>query len=161
MRRIVLIIALASLCGGCATVIRGTTDEVAFKSSPSGAEVHTSNGLGCVTPCTLQIKKTEEFVATFKKAGFISKQVPVARQIVTAGVVATAGNAIAGGLVGVGVDAVTGAGYDHTPNPVSVILRPAGPRSDSPGPTSPPQNSTSKKPATSLLSPAEAQPPKT
>lgn len=42
--RIVLVIALASLCGGCATIIRGTTDQVEFNSMPSGAEVHTSNG---------------------------------------------------------------------------------------------------------------------
>jgi hypothetical protein len=40
--------------------------------------------------------------------------------------VATAGNVIAGGLVGLGVDAVTGAGYEHTPNPVSVVLVPNG-----------------------------------
>src|SRR5580692_9550241 len=77
MYKVVLIIALACLCGGCATVVRGTTDEVAFKSSPSGAEVHTSNGLACVTPCTLQIKKNEEFVATFKKAGYAAKDIPV------------------------------------------------------------------------------------
>jgi hypothetical protein len=55
--RIALVIALAALCGACATVIRGTTDGVGFNSTPSGAEVHTSNGMGCVTPCTLVIKK--------------------------------------------------------------------------------------------------------
>lgn len=161
MYRVVLIIALACLCGGCATVIRGTTDEVAFKSSPSGAEVHTSNGLACVTPCTLQIKKNEEFVATFRKAGYAAKDVPVARQIVAGGVVATAGNVIVGGLVGVGVDAVTGAGFDHVPNPVVVTLRPVGPRSESPKPATPRPNSAPKKPTASLPVPSEAQPSKT
>ncbi len=137
--RIVLVLALAAMCGGCATIVRGTTDEVGFNSTPSGAEVHTSNGLGCVTPCTLTVKKNEEFVATFEKGGFLPQQVPVARQVVGAGVVATAGNVIAGGLIGLGVDAVTGAGYEHTPNPVSVILQPDAPL---------PRGRQPKKPAT-------------
>jgi hypothetical protein len=113
--------------GGCATIIRGTTDEVGFNSTPSGAEVHTSNGLGCTTPCTLTVKKNEEFVATFTKDGFVPQQIPVARQVVAGGVAATAGNVIAGGLVGLGVDAVTGASFEHTPNPVSVTLLPDTP----------------------------------
>ena len=69
--RIILVLAAAAMCSGCATVLRGTTDQVGFNSTPSGAEVHTSNGLGCVTPCTLTVKKNEEFIATFQKDGFV------------------------------------------------------------------------------------------
>jgi hypothetical protein len=125
--RVALVIVLAVSCGGCATVIRGTTDQVGFNSTPSGAEVHTSNGLGCVTPCTLTVKKNEEFVATFEKPGFAPQQIPVARQVVGAGVAATAGNVLIGGVIGLGVDAVTGAGFEHTPNPVTVVLEPDKP----------------------------------
>lgn len=125
--RIALVIGLAVLCGACATVIRGTTDGVGFNSTPSGAEVHTSNGLGCVTPCTLTIKKNEEFIATFEKPGFIPQQIPVSRQVVGGGVAATAGNVILGGLIGLGVDAATGAGFEHVPNPVNVVLQPEPP----------------------------------
>jgi hypothetical protein len=135
--RFVLVVALASLCGGCATIIRGTTDEVGFNSVPSGAEVHTSNGLGCVTPCTLTVKKNEEFIATFEKPGFLPQQIPVSRQVVGAGVAATAGNVILGGLIGVGVDAATGAGFEHTPNPVSAILQPEAPAPTPPAPPLP------------------------
>ena len=35
-----------------------------------------------------------------------------------------AGNIIAGGLIGMGVDAATGAATDHKPNPVIVTLQP-------------------------------------
>lgn len=122
--RIVLAMALAAFCGGCATVLRGTTEGVGFNSTPSGAEVHTSNGLGCVTPCTLTINKNEEFIATFEKPGFVPQQIPVSREVVGGGVAATAGNIIAGGIIGLGVDAATGAGYQHVPNPVSVVLVP-------------------------------------
>jgi hypothetical protein len=148
--RLVVVFALAAMCGGCATVIRGTTDQVGFNSTPSGAEVHTSNGLGCVTPCTLTVKKNEEFIATFEKQGFLPQQVPVSRQVVGAGVAATAGNVILGGVIGLSVDAATGAGYEHVPNPVSVVLLP-----DTPPPPAAPRGKAPKKPATA----APAMPP--
>ncbi len=155
--RIILVLAAAAMCSGCATVLRGTTDQVGFNSTPSGAEVHTSNGFGCVTPCTLTVKKNEEFVATFEKQGFIPQQVPVARQVVGAGVVATAGNVIAGGIIGLGVDAATGAGFEHVPNPVSVVLQPDVP----PPPPPAARGKSPKKPATaSPATPPSPQPAK-
>jgi uncharacterized protein YceK len=36
--RIILVLAAAAMCSGCATVLRGTTDQVGFNSTPSGAE---------------------------------------------------------------------------------------------------------------------------
>lgn len=148
--RVLWVFALAAMCGGCATVLRGTTDQVGFNSTPSGAEVHTSNGLGCVTPCTLTVKKNEEFIATFEKEGFQPQQVPVSRQVVGAGVAATAGNVILGEVIGLGVDAATGAGFEHVPNPVSVVLLP-----DTPPPPPSPRGRSPKKPATA----APAVPP--
>ena len=148
--RIALVIALSALCGACATVIRGTTDGVGFNSTPSGAEVHTSNGMGCVTPCTLVIKKNEEFIATFEKPGFIPQQIPVSRQVVGGGVAATAGNVILGGVIGLGVDAATGAGFEHVPNPVSVVLQPE--------PLSPPQEHRTLPPKKPTASEPPASP---
>lgn len=149
--RTIIVIALGIVCASCATVIRGTADQIGFNSTPSGAEVHTSNGLGCVTPCTLAIKKTDEFVATFEKPGFIPQQVPVTREVVGGGVAATAGNIIVGGVVGLGVDAVTGAGFEHTPNPVSVVLEPVRPAqapSSIPASIAGQKSPVKKKPAT-------------
>jgi hypothetical protein len=146
--RVIFALALAAMCGGCATVVRGTTDQVGFNSTPSGAEVHTSNGLGCITPCTLTVKKNEEFIATFEKPGYQPQQVPVTRQVVGAGVASTAGNVIVGGVIGIGVDAITGAGYDHVPNPVNVVLEPDTPPAAARG-------KAAKKPATA----APAAPP--
>jgi hypothetical protein len=122
--RIILILVLAASCGGCATVTRGTTDNIGFDSQPSQAEVRTSNGLGCVTPCSLTVKKNEEFIATFTKPGYKSQQVEVKTQLAGAGVAGVAGNVLVGGIIGIGVDAVTGAANEHYPNPVSVVLEP-------------------------------------
>jgi len=115
---------LAALSGGCATVTRGTDNTIGFDSRPSQAEVRTSNGLGCVTPCSLVVKRNEEFIATFSKPGYRSQQVEVKTQLAGAGAAGLAGNVLIGGIVGIGVDAVTGAANEHTPNPVSVVLEP-------------------------------------
>lgn len=124
--RIVLVLGAALVIGGCATITRGTTSNVGFDSQPSGAEVRLSNGLGCVTPCSLAVKRNEEFIATFTRAGYVGQQVEVKTQVAGEGAAGFAGNIIAGGIIGMGVDAATGGALEHTPNPVVVALQPAG-----------------------------------
>jgi hypothetical protein len=115
----------ALLLGGCATIVRGTTETVSFDSQPSGAEVRLSTGGGCVTPCTIVVKRSDEFVATFTKAGYVGQQVEVKTQVSNAGAAASiGGNLVFGGLIGGGVDIASGAPLDHTPNPVIVALKP-------------------------------------
>ncbi len=122
--RIVLVLGAALMIGGCATITRGTTSNVGFDSQPSGTEVRLSNGLACVTPCSLAVKRNEEFVATFTRAGYVSQQVEVKTQVAGEGAAGFAGNIIAGGIIGMGVDAVTGGALEHAPNPVVVTLQP-------------------------------------
>jgi hypothetical protein len=114
--------ALAALAAGCATVTRGTTSQVQFVSDPPGAELRTSLGHACVTPCTLNFQRRDEFVVTFSRAGYRSVQIPVSTRIAGAGAAGFAGNVILGGVVGMGVDVATGAALEHCPNPVSVTL---------------------------------------
>jgi hypothetical protein len=52
----------------------------------------------------------------------VSRHAPSRRS----GAAGFAGNILAGGLIGMGVDAATGAAQDHKPNPVIVTLRPKG-----------------------------------
>ncbi len=118
-------IAAASLAG-CATVTRGTTNQVQFVSEPSGAEVRTSLMQSCTTPCTLSVSRKDEFNVTFSKAGYQSETVMVRTQVAGAGAAGFAGNLVVGGVVGMGVDAATGSTLEHVPNPVSVSLRPVG-----------------------------------
>ncbi|MEM1300766.1 MAG: translation initiation factor 2 [Pseudomonadota bacterium] len=107
---------------GCATITRGTTSDVQFLSTPTGAAVTTSIGPACTTPCTLKFDRRDTFTATFK-LGEQEKQVFVDTEIAGEGVaVSGVGNALLGGVIGVGVDVATGAGLNHTPNPVSVTF---------------------------------------
>ncbi len=110
--------------GACATVTRGTTEQITFDSTPS-AEMRTSTGLTCpTTPCTLEVSRKSEFIATFSKQGYESQNVMVQTRVAGAGAAGFAGNVLIGGVVGMGVDAATGSTLEHYPNPVTVSLVP-------------------------------------
>lgn len=111
-----LLVAVAAT-SGCATVTRGKSGEVAFTSVPAGVNVTTSLGTSCVTPCEMTVRRKKSFTATFKK-GQEQRVVNVRPQASAEGVATGAGNIIVGGVVGIAVDAGTGANLDHFPNPV-------------------------------------------
>lgn len=122
----VLIIAAASLSlAACATVTRGTTEQVTVTSEPSGASAVTSIGHSCpATPCTFEVSRKAEFITTFKKDGYEDQQIPVQTRVSGGGAAGFAGNVIIGGVVGMAADAATGATLEHYPNPVHAIMTP-------------------------------------
>lgn len=123
--RSVSFVCLAGLAlAGCATVTRGTTNQMQIVSEPAGATARTSLGHQCSTPCTLQVSRKDEFSVTFNLPGYEEQTVVVKTQLAGAGAAGFAGNIIVGGIVGMGVDAATGSTLEHVPNPVSVVLRP-------------------------------------
>lgn len=142
---VIAAMAMAPLCTSCATVTRGTTEQIQVFSEPPGAEARTSMGFVCVTPCTIQVGRKDEFTVTISKPGYQPAQVPVATKVNPGGGAAFAGNVLIGGLVGMAADASTGAGLDHYPNPISVDLvpvkppRPASPKSAPPPPKNVPE----------------------
>jgi hypothetical protein len=124
MKSILLVSAIAALVGGCATVTRGTTDQIQITSEPAGARVTTSLAHSCVAPCTIQVSRKDEFTVSFEKEGFQRQDVPVKTQLAGNGAAGFAGNILLGGIVGMGVDAATGATLEHVPNPVKAVLVP-------------------------------------
>jgi hypothetical protein len=112
---------------GCATVTRGTTETLLMQSEPSGAAVRVSNGFAGVTPVGFTISRRGDLIVTFSKEGYETVDVVVKAQMAGRGAVGLAGNVLIGGLIGIGVDAVTGATLSHSPNPVKVTLVPANP----------------------------------
>lgn len=109
----------------CGSVTRGTSELVAFTSEPPGASIATTTNRFCpATPCALDIPRSEEFDVTFAKPGFRPQTVPVRTKVVGTGAAGFAGNVLAGGVIGMSVDAYTGAAMDHTPNPVAITLVP-------------------------------------
>jgi hypothetical protein len=111
--------------GACATVTRGSDVAWEVKSTPPGADVKTSNGMSCSpTPCSIKMPRKDKFTATLTKPGYKPAQVIVTNRIAGNGGVALAGNVLIGGIIGVGIDAVTGAALDLTPNPAVITLEP-------------------------------------
>src|SRR6476469_10082476 len=110
--RLVGIVALAAAVGRCASVTRGTTENISITSTPSGAEA-TISGLdiptACVTPCAIVAKRLADISITFAKPGFETEVVTLTKEVPATGAAGFAGNVLAGGLSGMGVNAATGA----------------------------------------------------
>src|SRR5882724_2404887 len=143
MLRLAFACAIALALGGCATVTRGTDDQVQINSDPQGATVQTSLSQQCLTPCTLKVGRKDEFSVTVSKPGYAPQTVFVGTKLASAGAAGFAGNVLVGGVIGMGVDAATGATLEHFPNPVTVVLQ----RSGSPPRPQAPQRERGKPPA--------------
>lgn len=109
----------------CGSITRGTTEKMAFLTEPPGAQMVTDKGYACpATPCSLEVDRSDEFDVTFTKPGYQPQMVPVRTKVAGTGAAGFAGNVLVGGVIGMGVDAATGAALDHTPNPVNATLVP-------------------------------------
>ncbi len=121
-------LSIAALCvavsvSGCATITRGSNDVLQVNTTPSGAQVQTSNGFSCSsTPCAIKMPRRSEFVVSISKPGCRPIDVNVTHETNNGGGAAVAGNVLLGGVIGLGVDAATGASQDLVPNPVAVAL---------------------------------------
>lgn len=129
MRIQVIAAALVAVnLGACGSITRGTTEKMAFLSEPAGAQMTTTKGYACpATPCSLEVDRSDEFDVTFVKPGYRPQVIPVRTKVAGSGAAGFAGNILVGGVIGMGVDAATGAALDHTPNPVNAILVPDQP----------------------------------
>ena len=130
MIRVFWAAAIALPCFGCASVTRGTTENISIATTPAGATAEIS-GLdiptACVTPCVVQAKRNADITVAISKEGYEPQVIPLTKEIPGTGAAGFAGNILLGGLVGMGVDAATGAALDHKPNPVTVTLQPLAP----------------------------------
>lgn len=151
--RIILVAALCAALAGCATVTRGTTAQVQIISNPPEATARTSMGFQCLTPCTVQVNRKDEFTVIFTKPGYHSVEIPVRTQVAGAGAAGVVGNVLLGGVVGIGVDVATGAALEQFPNPVVATLTPLRkgeppkiikiePQPPAPAPSEPPEPAT-------------------
>lgn len=123
MNKSILVVALAALTlQGCATITRGTTQDISIQSIPSKASVKTSSGATCTTPCILKMKRNKAFTGTVSKQGFKPAEFVVNTAVSSGGTVGLAGNLIAGGVVGIVIDASSGAMYDLYPTQINTTL---------------------------------------
>lgn len=119
---IAAVAALGAALSGCATIVEGTTQSVSVNTTPeSGANCTLKNSQGTwyvTTPGSTTVHKTKtDLDVTCTKPGFADGHVVAVSHFGAT----TAGNVIAGGLIGVGIDAASGANY-HYNSPITVPL---------------------------------------
>ncbi|MEY9589458.1 hypothetical protein ABIA06_001749 [Bradyrhizobium yuanmingense] len=95
------IVALSVMLGGCASVTRGTTENISISSTPSGVEAVVSGmdvPTTCTTPCSVVVKRNADISITFQKEGYQPQIVPLSRDVQTGGAAGFAGNLLLGGI---------------------------------------------------------------
>lgn len=112
----------ASGLSGCATIIDGTTQSVSVNTTPEdGAKCTLTNSQGTwyvTTPGSTTVHKTKnDMMVSCAKDGFAGGQVLAKSHFGGT----TAGNVIAGGVIGIGIDAASGANYYYK-SPITVDL---------------------------------------
>ena len=121
--RAVGLVCLVGSLGACATVTRGVHQSWSVQTVPDGAAVATSNGFACKqTPCSFRMERKSEFEVTITKPGYKEWHGRVTHAVAGGGAVGVAGNVVVGGVIGIGVDALSGAALDLKPNPLKVTL---------------------------------------
>lgn len=116
-----LVIAIA--LSGCATIFKGTNQDIRITSTPANATVviKTSGGVEVfngTTPATAKLPKKKEYIVTVKMDGYKETNV-----MVNQGFEAwTIGNLLCGGVIGLVIDAVDGAMWKLEPDQIMVTL---------------------------------------
>ena len=90
MIRLLLAVALAAPCVGCASMTRGTTENISIATTPAGATAEIS-GLeipaACVTPCVVQAKRNADITVTINKDGYEPQIIPLTKEVPGTGAV--------------------------------------------------------------------------
>lgn len=112
-------IAVAALMfNSCATLFKGSSDDVSFSSDPSGTKVYVNGNLLGTTPVQLQLESKKSYTIEFKKEGFETKTVMLNNSVGAGWVVLD----VLGGLIPVVIDAATGNWYSLNQKNVNAVL---------------------------------------
>jgi len=104
---------------GCATVIHGSKQQIAITSNPSSGTVTVDDQVVGKTPFTTRLSRKKPHFIKIELDGYFPYQAVFTRK--TSGWIA--GNILIGGLIGLGVDAITGGMYKLSPEAVQAELR--------------------------------------
>jgi hypothetical protein len=116
---LLIIIGLA-ISSGCATIVHGTTQDINITTDPSGADLNVDGSEHYKSPAKITMKRKEDHMVEVTMDGYQKETLNI--KSVMSG--AVAGNILAGGLIGWGVDAASGGQYRLVPENVDLRLRP-------------------------------------
>jgi hypothetical protein len=104
---------------GCATLFKGTSEEVRFGSNPQRAEVWINGVLTGETPMSIKLESKKTYTIEFRKKGYGPVIKTISNKIGAGWIVLD----ILAGLVPVIIDAATGAWYHLDQKNVNAVLR--------------------------------------
>lgn len=125
MKRAALALCAAAAVSACATITRGTNEDLVVATDPAGAVARLSSGQQCETPCSLRVARRDDVALTIEKEGYETVRTTVASEVDAGGVAGMLRSVVATGVVGAVVDVRSGAMRSHRPNPLVVELTPA------------------------------------
>ena len=118
----VFFLLLAFLLTGCASITRGTKEVFVVDSNPQDAEVRLSTGQVARTPASFEVGRRDTLTVFVSKPGYKNRTLIIQSEVGGGGAAGMAGNVLLGGIIGAGIDAGTGAMYEHKPNPLMIQL---------------------------------------
>ncbi|MBS0632719.1 MAG: PEGA domain-containing protein [Verrucomicrobia bacterium] len=118
-----LLASCALLSSGCASIVKGSTQNIPISSNPTGATVRLDGNNVGQTPTSITAKRKGDHLITIEKAGYQPESIALTRNVGGA----VFGNILAGGLIGWGVDAMSGAQYNLSPATINITLQPEKP----------------------------------
>ena len=123
-----IFLLVACLLSGCATIVSGTNQKVSVTSQPSGAKVIADGKMTATTPTDFTLERKSDHTLEFSKDGYKTAAVMLKRTMNGMGF----GNALVGGVIGIGVDMVSGADNKLIPERVDLRLEEGQGYSESP-----------------------------
>ena len=118
MKRCLAAFCLLTLLSGCATIVSSTKQHVGVSSTPTGADVTVDDQLIGKTPVVANLKRKNIHTIKIEMAGYKPYEIILTKKTNPW----ILGNIIFGGLIGLAVDAITGAIYKLTPEQVNAQL---------------------------------------
>jgi hypothetical protein len=120
MKSKIAAVCIISLLGltGCATLFKGTSENVNMQSSPVQAEVFINGQLRGKTPLQLKLESKNNYAIEFRAEGYQPRVYNISSKVGAGWIVLD----VLGGLVPVIIDAATGAWYKLDQDNINAVL---------------------------------------
>lgn len=109
---------LLVLQAGCATIVSGTSQQIAVDSTPQGAEVLIDGTMVGRTPVAPEVRRKAEHDVTLRKEGYLDRTVHTGKRLN----LWYMGNLLFGSLLGMLIDDASGASFVVEPDKIHARL---------------------------------------